>query len=489
MLFGLGLLAAGHPDDQIQQILCGLVDGLLAVGDDAGVEIDPARLLLRQRGVGGDLQGGSRGREGRAAAGGEEDKVCTGGGHGGGGNEVIAGAVEHIQALGDDGVAVADDVHDGGRAALLDAAAALVLQRGDAALLVARRGVVVDDLIVADEVVLKAVDHLLGLDEDVVVDAAVHQEALGAEHLGHLGQDGGAAALAHHVGEASDGGVGGDAGQTIRAAALHADHQLAHGDRLALELAGVSGQLLQDVAGGGKFVVHVLTGQKFHPVVVILAQLFHELVVLQVLTAQMQHQNGGGIGVTDEGGQQLAGLCVVMAGLAAAEGMGEGVEALDGAGDEVLIVGHHLLGDVVDTADGGDDPDLVADGGAAILAAEAHEGLGLHLGQRGQLGGGVIAVLHLAGEVGVDIVGVHPSARLSVGGGVADGKAVLDDVLAVPDGLDCHLVALRDVLQRGDGKAVHLDEGALGNGMQSDNDVVDGADMDRLRHSFSPTLS
>ena len=71
VLLGLGLLAAGHPDDQIQQILCGLVDGLLAVGDDAGVEIDPARLLLRQRGVGGDLQGGSRGRERGAAAGGE----------------------------------------------------------------------------------------------------------------------------------------------------------------------------------------------------------------------------------------------------------------------------------------------------------------------------------------------------------------------------------------------------------------------------------
>ena len=329
---------------------------------------------------------------------------------------------------------------------------------------------------------------MLGLDEDIAVDAAVHQEALGAEHLRHFGQDGGAAPLAHHIGEAADGGVGSDAGQAVRAAALHADHQLTHGDGLTLELAGVSSQLFQDVAGGGELVVHVLAGQELHAVVVILAQLFHELVVLQVLAAQMQHQNGSGIGVADQSGQQLAGLRMVMTGLAAAEGVGEGVEALNGTGDEVLIVGHHLLGDVVDTADGGDDPDLVADGGAAILAAEAHEGLGLHLGQRGQIGGGVIAVFYLTGEVGVDIVGVHPGTRLSVGGGVADGEAVLDDVLAVLDGLDSHLMALRDVLQRGNGKAVHLDEGTLGNGMQSDNDVVDGADMDRLRHSFSPTL-
>ncbi len=72
---------------------------------------------------------------------------------------------------------------------------------------------------------------------------------------------------------------------------------------------------------------------------VILAQLFHELVMLQVLAAQMQHEDGSGIGVADQSGQQLAGLRMVMTGLAAAEGVGEGVEtALNGTGDEVLIV-------------------------------------------------------------------------------------------------------------------------------------------------------
>ena len=156
--------------------------------------------------------------------------------------------------------------------------------------------------------------------------------------------------------------------------------------------------------------------------------------MLQVLAAQMEHEDGSGVGVADQCGQQLAGLSVVMAGLAAAEGVGEGVQTLDAAGDEVLIVRHDLLGDVVDTADGGDDPDLVADGSAAVLAAEAHKGLRGRLGQRSQIGGGVVAVLHLTGKVGVDVVGVHPSARLGVGGGVADGEAILDDVLALLDG-------------------------------------------------------
>ena len=159
----------------------------------------------------------------------------------------------------------------------------------------------------ADEVILKAVDHVLGLDEHFLIDAAVHQEALGTEHLGYLGQHGGTAAGAQHIAEAADGGVGGDAGQAVRAAALHADHQLAHRDRLTLELTGVSSQLFQDLTGGSELVVHILAGQELDPVVVILAQLFHELIVLQVLAAQMQHQNGSGIGVAHQRSQQFGG--------------------------------------------------------------------------------------------------------------------------------------------------------------------------------------
>ena len=436
VLLGLGLLTACNADDQIQQVLCSLVDGLFAIGDHAGVEVDPAGFLLGQRGVGGDLQGGSRGRERSAAAGGEQDQVCACGGHGRGRNQIVAGAVQHVQALGDNGITVADHVHDGGGAALLDAAAALVFQRGDTALFVARRGVIVDHLVVADEVILEAVDHVLSLDKNIMVDAAIHQEALGTEHLGYLGQHGGTAALAHHVGKAADGGVGGDAGQAVRAAALHAHHQIGHGDRLTLELPGIGSQLLEDIAGSGELVVHLLTGEELHTVVVVLAQLFHELIVLQVLAAQMQHQNGSSIGVAHQRSQQLAGLCMVVAGLAAAEGMGEGVQALDGAGDQILIVGNDLLGDVVDAAHGGDDPDLIADGGTAVLAAEAHKGLRLDLGQGSQIRGGVVAVLYLTGQVGVHVVGVHPAAGSGICGGVADGKAVLDHVLTVLASID-----------------------------------------------------
>ena len=327
---------------------------------------------------------------------------------------------------------------------------------------------------------------MLGLFKHAAVDAAVHQKALGAEHLGHLGQDGGAAPLAQHIREAADGGVGGDAGQAVRTAALHAHHQLGHGDGLPLELAGVFGQFFQQFAGGGELVLHVLADQELDPVGVVLAQLGLELVGLDVLAAQVQHQHAGRVGVADQGRQQLAGLGVVMAGLAAPEGVREGVQAVDAAGDQILVILHHLLGVLVDTAHHRDDPDLVADGRPAVLAAEAHKGLGLHPGQGGQIGGGVIGILHLAREVGLDVVGVHPAAGLGVLGGMADGETVFDDVLPCLDGLDRHLMALGDIFQGGHRQAVGLHQLPLGDGVQRDHYVVDGADMNCLRHSSSP---
>ena len=137
----------------------------------------------------------------------------------------------------------------------------------------------------ADEILFEAVDHPDGLLKDLLVLAAVHQEALGTEHLGHLGQHGGAAAGAQHIAEAANRRVGGDAGQTVRAAALHADDKLAGRDRLTLKLRGVGGQLFQDLASRDQLVLNVLAGQELDAVMVVVAQLGQELLMGQVFAA------------------------------------------------------------------------------------------------------------------------------------------------------------------------------------------------------------
>ena len=91
-----------------------------------------------------------------------------------------------------------------------------------------------------------------------------------------------------------------------------------------------------------------------------------------------------------------------------------------------------------------------------------------------------------AGEVGVDVVGVHPGAGHSVRGGVANREAVLDDVLAVLDGGNGHLVALRNILHGGDGGIVDRNGRALGDGMQGNNNVILGVDLNGDGHKMPP---
>ena len=96
----------------------------------------------------------------------------------------------------------------------------------------------------ADEVVFKAVDHAHSLVKHLLADTAVHEEALCAEHLRHLCEHRGAAAGSHHIAEPSNGGICSNAGQAVRAAALHAYHQLADRNGLPFKLGGILRALL-----------------------------------------------------------------------------------------------------------------------------------------------------------------------------------------------------------------------------------------------------
>ena len=122
---------------------------------------------------------------------------------------------------------------------------------------------------------------------------------------------------------------------------------------------------------------------------------------------------------------------MVCACLAAAERMRECVESVDGTTDEVLIVADHLLCDVIDTADGRDDPDLISDRSAAVFSAESHEGLRLYFFR--EVEGRSIGILHLSFQICLHVVGVHPCASLCVCCRVTDCKAIFDDILTVFD--------------------------------------------------------
>ena len=162
--------------------------------------------------------------------------------------------------------------------------------------------------------------------------------------------------------------------------------------------------------------------------------------------------------------------------------MGEGVDPVDGPRLEPLGLPLDGPGHVVYTAHGGDDPDLVAHRRPAVLPSVALEQQVVGGGQGGVVR--LIAVLQYAPQAGLDVVGVRPPPGGDVLLGHADGRPILDYSPARGDVGQGELVPLGDVLQQGDGLAVHLEGGPGGQGRQSHRHQVAGMDLDKGFHGY-----
>ena len=175
---------------------------------------------------------------------------------------------------------------------------------------------------------------------------------------------------------------------------------------------------------------------------------------------------------------------MVGAGLRAAKGMREVVNTLQRAIDQILGLLTHGTGDFVDTADRGDDPQLITRRGTTVGAAEPHKGLGLNrLNDRMC---GVVGVLDLARKVGLHIVRVEPLTGLDIARHVSDGQAVLDDVLPCGNHAHGHLMTLRNILRGHDlAHPGNRDGGALGKRRQRDDHVVGRIDLDSVHCKWS----
>ena len=228
-----------------------------------------------------------------------------------------------------------------------------------------------------------------------------------------------------------------------------------------------------------------MAGQELDAGGVIRPKLGQKLVAGQVFAAERKHQYAAGVRVAGQRRKQFAGLGVVGPGLGAAVRVRKGVQPFDAAGDKILIVPRQRLGDIVDTADSRDDPELIADGRTAVRPAEAHKALRRNGGQWVQVGG--VGVFNLARKVGFEVVGVHPAAGGDVGRRVADREAVFDDVLAGADRRDGHLVTLGDILGCCDGLPAvgQFHRRAPRKGAQRHDDIVGRVDVDGERHGGS----
>ena len=103
-------------------------------------------------------------------------------------------------------------------------------------------------------------------------------------------------------------------------------------------------------------------------------------------------------------------------------------EAVSSGGKFFLEAAYDFLADAVHAPYGGNDPYLVADTHLAVGAAETAEtALLRRLGNLYE--GGGVAIVQQTLEIGLDTTVVDHRACLRRAGDVADGKAVLDDIL------------------------------------------------------------
>ena len=214
------------------------------------------------------------------------------------------------------------------------------------------------------------------------------------------------------------------------------------------------------------------------------AELVEHLLVRAVLATKGQEQHARSVCVTRERHQQTTRLGMVGAGLRATKGMREVIDALQRTLDQILGLLAHGTRDFVDAADRGDDPQLVARGGATVGAAESHKGLGLNrLNDRMRR---VVRVLDLARKVGLDVMRMQPLTGLDVARHMADRKTVLDDVLPRGNGAHGHLVALRNILRGHDlAHPGNRDDGALGKRRQRNDHVIGRIDLDSVHYKWS----
>ena len=221
----------------------------------------------------------------------------------------------------------------------------------------------------AEEVFLEIVNHGDGLVKEFCALAAVHENSLCTEHLGHLGEDG-CSALGHKpVGEFADKRICGNAAESVAASALESHAQLAYRHCLALVLRSLGVEVAQNLHTSLNLVAfHLLCDKELYAVAVVVTEQFLKLVRLVVLASKSKHKHTAGVGVERDVAQHLAGVLVVATELRASVIMMPGINGVDTLLSSLLAEQFSkTFGNTVHATHGRHNPYLVAHAHFAVF--------------------------------------------------------------------------------------------------------------------------
>ena len=132
---------------------------------------------------------------------------------------------------------------------------------------------------------------------------------------------------------------------------------------------------------------------------------------------------------------------------------------------------HEPFGDAIHAADGRHHPDLITHTDVAVLTNITLKGAVLFLNAK-FLVYRIVCVFECAGQIGLQVVLVHPVAGLQILTGVTDGIAIFDDVFSLFHVLDQYLVTCWCVLFDGNLLTVHLDNLSFFLRLQTDHYAI-----------------
>ena len=335
-----------------------------------------------------------------------------------------------------------------------------------------------------EEVFLEVVDEGDGLAEELLRPTAVHQDGFGSEHLRHLGEDAGSALRHKPIAELAYEGVGGDARETVAASALQAHAELCHRHILAFVLGSLPAEFAQLAKSFLHLVaLYALRHEQANALLVVVAQHGHEVFGLVVFASQREHQHTARIGVEHDVAQYLARVLVVVRELRAAVVVVPGMQGLAAQhaafcaffGQFLLHELDDALGHSVDASHRRHYPHLVSDAHFAVPSHVALEGKVL-LRNAKFFVHRVILVGERARKVSLQVVLVHPLARLQVDGGVAYRIAIFQDVLAGGCVDEQNLMSGGHVLTEHSLQTVYFDAFASLHGAKGHYHAVGGVD-------------
>ena len=180
--------------------------------------------------------------------------------------------------------------------------------------------------------------------------------------------------------------------------------------------------------------------------------------------------------------QHRTGMFLIVAHLRAAVWMGKGHHVFQAASHQLLCRLFQGLGNGIDAAHCGDDPDLVAHAGFAVGTAETFKVRPLRLRHLGM--GGFVCIVQQISQGGLYIVHMDPLAFLNLFFGVSDAESVFDHFAAFRDRLQRDLMALGNLLQRRHLRTADLQRFPFCDGTQRDRHIVFLIDPDDVLHGL-----